>query len=202
MLPHVPIPARALPLLFSPDDALAAGYTAGQVHHRIRAGHGRRLAKGCYASGDRLDSLAERPRLRHALAVMAALRRIRAPAAASGLSAAFLLGVSDREPTSVELKAAPNESRVPRGYRGLRVRIAGLPPGHLAETAGVPVTSPARTCVDLGRRQPFRDAVALADAMLHRRRCTPDELARVVSDCATWPGIRRPRAPSRSPTGA
>jgi hypothetical protein len=191
MLAAMPVHPRALPLVFVPDDALAAGYTPGQVHHRVRTGQWRRLGKGLYTSGDLLDSVADRPRLRHALAVMAAVRRIEAPAAASGPSAAFLLGMTDREPADVELTAAPDPGRRARTYRGLRLRTAGVPAEHLTETAGVPVTTAARTVVDLARRHSFNDAVATADAALHRRLCTPDNLVQVLLDCATWPGIRR-----------
>jgi hypothetical protein len=59
--------------------------------------------------------------------------------------------------------------------------------------SGVPVTTVARTVVDLARELPFPAGVVAADSALHRRRVTRAELAAVLRTCAGWPRIERAR---------
>jgi hypothetical protein len=62
---------------------------------------------------------------------------------------------------------------------------------HDVTTVGeIPVTSLARTAVDLGRRLPFGQALVTADAAL-RAGCLPRDLADVLRHQWTWPCIRR-----------
>ena len=58
---------------------------------------------------------------------------------------------------------------------------------------GVPVTSVARTVVDLARTTPFRSGVVLADSALHAKKTSEAELLAVAAGCTRWPGIGRAR---------
>lgn len=79
--------------------------------------------------------------------------------------------------------SAPGRTR-----RGVRVHRAAIPTGHLTELDGVPVTTAARTVIDLARRLPFRDAVVAADSAMYRLRLSSTQLERVLADCPRWPG--------------
>lgn len=87
-------------------------------------------------------------------------------------------------------------SQADRGSRtgrpGIRVHQAALPAEHVTQRRGVPVTSVARTVVDLARTLPFAEGVAVADSAL-RDKTTPEELAAVLARCARWPGIQQAR---------
>jgi hypothetical protein len=62
---------------------------------------------------------------------------------------------------------------------------------------GIRVTSPARTVVDIARSRPYAEALVVADAALRLEppyRCRAADLARVLHDCRTWPGVARAAA--------
>ena len=58
---------------------------------------------------------------------------------------------------------------------------------------GVPVTSVARTVIDLARTLPFKSGVVVADSALFSDQTSAAELNGVISDCRRWPGIERAR---------
>jgi hypothetical protein len=72
----------------------------------------------------------------------------------------------------------------------LATHSAGLPTGHLTACGDVPVTTVARTVVDLARSLPAVAALVTADDALHQRLVRRADLERVVADCPAWPGIR------------
>lgn len=80
---------------------------------------------------------------------------------------------------------------------GTRIRGSDVLTYHVAEPAatilvnGVSVTSPARTIIDLARRDTLATAVAAADAALRRGLCTRDELS---AEVAAIPRRHRGRA--------
>jgi hypothetical protein len=72
------------------------------------------------------------------------------------------------------------------------VAVAALPAAHLAvvdigPVRGVPLTSMARTVVDIGRTRPFLEALVTADAAL-RRGLPRQELLDVLAQMPRWPG--------------
>jgi very-short-patch-repair endonuclease len=71
----------------------------------------------------------------------------------------------------------------------MHVHYAALAAGHITQHDGVPVTTVARTVIDVARASRFRAGVVTADSALRRRRTTREELAAVLADCARWPGV-------------
>lgn len=63
----------------------------------------------------------------------------------------------------------------------------------VAEIDGMPVTTPARTAVDLARAFRLDPSVCVADQALHTGAAAPDELARHVEAAAGFRGIGRAR---------
>ena len=105
----------------------------------------------------------------------------------SGLSAAVLHGLPTRHvPERVELTAAGRAN--PRHG----ARVATLDPADVTRWFGVPVTSPARTCVDLARHD-RRAGLMAADAALRQRITTRAELEATLVRACGWPGVRQAR---------
>jgi hypothetical protein len=69
------------------------------------------------------------------------------------------------------------------------VHVGRLDPADIVTVDGMPVTSPARTLVDLARIVPFQTAVIAADNALNREIVTPAELASALDRAAHLPGV-------------
>lgn len=175
---------------FTRADALAAGFSAGVIRARIRDGDWAPLRRGVYIEHSVQAAVANAPDRRHALEVAAVLCTVRRDALACGTSAARILGL--------EMLSAPNRDvviassdPVMRGQRrrGHLLRHADVPRHHRASRYGVPLTSVARTVVDLARSWPLADGVVLADSALRTGLVTLPELRAVARDCYAWSGI-------------
>jgi Protein of unknown function (DUF559) len=132
----------------------------------------------------------------HAFRVAAALLPGGALASASHESAAILHGLDllERPPESLVTLTRPPYVRGSRASgNDLKVHAATLSPGHVTKRYGLPVTSMARTVVDLARALPFQHGVVVADSALHARKTTHDELDRVLAVCSSWRGGGRAR---------
>jgi hypothetical protein len=141
-----------------------------------RSGAWSTLQRGAYLEG--------RPRLgdrtRHLLAVRATVSALRTPATLSHASAAAIHGLPLWH---VPLQRVHITRRPPaRSELGGRLRshVARLSDADVVEVAGHPVTSPARTVVDLACWLPFAPALAVADAALRLELTTPQDLGRVL----------------------
>lgn len=64
----------------------------------------------------------------------------------------------------------------------------------VVEIDGIPVTSPARTIVDVARSAGFAGAVCAADEALRRKLCTDEQLAAELDSAVGRKGIARARA--------
>ena len=78
-----------------------------------------------------------------------------------------------------------------RGVRtsDVHVHIAQLRPQDVAIIDGIPVTSGARTAVDVARRVAFREGLVIADGAM-RHGVSRRELNAVLRHQWTWPGVR------------
>lgn len=68
---------------------------------------------------------------------------------------------------------------------------ATMRPEDVVTVEDVPVTSIARTIIDLGRHRPMAAMVAAADFALHHELTSMDELREVLDACRGWPGAKR-----------
>jgi predicted transcriptional regulator of viral defense system len=174
----------------------ARGVSAERLRQLVRTGELVALRRGVYARAESLASSAGDPARLHAFQVAAALLPARALASASHESAAILHGLDllERPPESLVTLTRPPDARGSRASgSGLKVHAATLFPGHVRSHYGLPVTSVARTVVDLARALPFQHGVVVADSALHARKTTRDELDRVLAPCSNWPGGERAR---------
>jgi very-short-patch-repair endonuclease len=158
------------------DALLEAGVTRAEIESRVRSGALIREHLGVYRVGHRAPNREAR--------YLAAVLACGHGAALSGVSAAHLLGLVDGAEPLPEV-TTPVERRV-SGVTTRRAR-GGLHPGDMTTVRGIPVTSAARTLVDLAR---LLDAEKLARACHEagiRHGTTPRQVEAVLS--------RRPRSP-------
>ena len=179
-------------------ELVAAGTSPGQIRRLVRRGALVRLSHGTYAPAA-LTRAAEAPGRTdgHGLArVAAALAAIGPGAVASHHSAALIHGLDLLGQVPAQLVAVtrpPGGTSSRTGGPGVRLHVAALPAGHLTVRRGVPVTSLARTVVDLARASSFPAGVVAADSALRTRQVSKAELDLCLTHCAGWPGIREAR---------
>ena len=174
---------------FLAREACAAGLlTPGQ----LRGSGWRQVFRGVYASAELPDSVQ--------LRAQAAALLLPTGGAASGRTAAYLLGVDVRaqiEPVEVTVPRAATIS----GRPGLAVRRGLLPADDVVEVCGVPVTGPLRTAFDLGRRPRRGERDRRAGRARARRTGRAGRTARVcraASGLARGSDHRRPVAVRRA----
>lgn len=154
---------------------LAAGVTEKEIRHRLDKGSLIRLHPGVYRVGHTAPST----EATYLAAVWACGER----AVLSGRAAAYLLGL-------VRGRAAPPSSEVTcttnRRVTGVRTRRARIPLGPDAMVwRGVPVTTPARTIVDLAAVLSLNDLALACHEAGVKHRTTPAQVRKVLA--------RRPR---------
>lgn len=109
----------------------------------------------------------------------------------SGNAAAMLHGLPVyRDARTPQLTAAPPIT--PGNRAGMLVRPAGLAADEIGSWFGTPVTTVARTVVDLARHS-RRDGLVAADAALAAEVTSTSQLDAALARARGWPGIRRAR---------
>lgn len=175
---------------FTRAQAEMCGYSDGAIRG-LRKREWEQLYRGVYAERSLVSAMKKDSNERH---VLQAAGRV----LASGLHvvASHRTGALAHElPLLGKPPPAPQVTQSPRCV-GDTSRSPGLYVATLADedrttsAAGIPVTSLARTACDVARRNPFRDGVVVADAVLGRLVPHEDLLA-VARRCADWPGGRR-----------
>ena len=188
MRPQLAATVQASAGVFTRAQARAAGYSPEAIKHRLATGQWLALRRGIYTERAHYERFPPGSPERHALDAAAALLALgrHGGAVVSHQSAARLHGLELLEPPPplVVITRPRCRTKAP----GVRAYRATMPPGHTARVHGVPVTSVARTVVDLARSLPFRDAVVTADAALHARKVTRAELEGMLAACRGWPG--------------
>lgn len=170
--------------VFTRRQALEAGLTPGQVRVLIDTSW-LVLRRGIYADRDLVASLSAEARHVVDAAAFACASRLgpvashRTGVLVHGLP---LLGGPPKVPQLTRApRSADDTSRTP----GLHV--AALPPTDRSSVGGVPVTTLARTAIDVARSEPVRDGLVVADAVL-RRLIPREELLAVAQAHRSWPG--------------
>ena len=123
--------------------AQGIGLSAYAVERRVRAGHWRRCTPGVFFVEDRQFTDAARVRV--------GVLGYGSDAAASGLAAAWWLGLTNFAPQTVEVTVSRGRRRVHRP--GTRLRRRDLAPADLVERRGLRVTATHLTVVEAASRQ-------------------------------------------------
>jgi hypothetical protein len=158
------------------------GFSSKEIKTRIANRRLHPLWRGVYAVG-RPDVP---PEGRWLAAVLACGRN----AFLSDGSAAALWGIGGYEAGGVEVSVPPESLR---RHPGIRVRRRRLAVDDVTERAGIPVTTPLRTVIDLATRLDSRRLEQAINEGANRDLFTPDELREAVGARSGRPGIRRLR---------
>jgi hypothetical protein len=162
----------------------------------VRRGQLVRQRYGTYATAAAVAAAGDDDALRHALNVRAVLAgSSRGDTVASHESAALIYGLPLLKPPPAGMVSV---TRPPGAYRGrsvpdVRFHSATLPAGHVTTEHGVPVTTIARTIIDLARTLPFMDAVVVTDQAIHALRTSQPQLDEAIQACQGWPGLDQAR---------
>jgi very-short-patch-repair endonuclease/predicted transcriptional regulator of viral defense system len=192
----------------SPSDALrrlrvgtvaqwqAAGLTERQLRTLVTQDALVRIRHRVYATAALVAKAKVDPRKNQALYAFAAILAAPNPgiAVASHETAAKIHGLvllNDRPPDLVTLTRPPDRYSGPG--RNTRLHAAELPPAHITKVFGVPVTTTARTVIDIARNLSYLEGVVTADSALRLGRTTKDELNAVLDRCSGWSGIAQAR---------
>lgn len=156
------------------------GIGEGAIKHRLRCGRLYLVHRGVYAVGGR--------RLTRDGRWWAALIALGPGAVLSHRAAAALWGLRRSEGVDVTV---PGDRRAPSG---VVVHRSVLPPDEVAERAGFPVTTVARTIVDLAAIRPLHEVRKAVDEAERLRLGDTLSLADVVARYPGKRGIRKVRA--------
>jgi predicted transcriptional regulator of viral defense system len=184
----------------------ALGLTQMQLRTLVQTGELVRVRHGVYAVKAlvaRAESKAKPgpeaeaepdPTYGHALQAAAAIVAV-GRGIPSHHTAALIHGLALREPPAegvVTLTRRPGKSSPrPGATSKLIFHTAGLTRAQLTNVHGVPVTSVARTVVDLARTLSFMDGVVVADSALHLGTATAEDMRDVLETCKRWTGVRQ-----------
>ena len=190
-------PVRAdptLPLVFTREDAVAAGMSRHQIAHRVRTGCWRTLRRAVYIQQRRYAVLTAREQ--HTTAVVATLMARPDEVVASHLSAAVAYGWVLPLAGAGPVTLTDGDLDAPTRHRpDLTVQVASLPASDVrTRSTGVAgtrwevrMTSRARTVADTLRHLPNADGVALADSALRGARVSYEQVAAVLDRQSCWP---------------
>lgn len=196
--PAVPTPLPDLEF-FTADDVLHQVDDPRLLQRALNRGEAVKLCRGVYAR-ERPEGEEER----HLQVLRACLAHPVPDGVVGGISAALLHGLElgpRTLPTGVTL-LRPGAGASTAEYEVLATR---LPASHTCRVDGVPVSTVARTVVDITRREPFGSLTGLvvADSAL-RKSGDPaglrDEIETVLSDLRGCGGLSRTRSVMRSAT--
>ena len=172
-----------------------AGTSLGRLRTKVRHGELIRWRHGVYVTAEAVTAAAGDPAKTHALDVRALLAVSPLGGVASHESAAILHGLpllNAPARGTVSLTRAPGSSQE-RSSSGARYYASRLPAEQVTTRCRVPVTTAARTVIDLARTREFMDGVVVADAAIRMRRTSRRELAEVVNSCTRSPGLTKVR---------
>lgn len=168
---------------FTRGQALAAGYTAGQIRRLLRREWSDPY-RGVYVERSLLRGT---PEQRHVVLTAARLLTSSLEPVASHRTGALVHGL----PVLGHPPKVPQLTRAPRRPRDRSetptLHVAPLPPEEVEQVGGVRVTSLPRTACDVARTRSFREGVVVGDAVL-RRGTLPADLRTVAQRLGTWPG--------------
>lgn len=154
----------------------AAGHTYEHIRQLVRRGDLTPLRRGAYLAGPEPEDA----RVRHRLLIRATLSELSPTAVLSHASAAVWHGLPTWRIPLRRVHVTRIRSSGGRRSARVHVHVASLPAAEVVLVDGVPVTSVARTVVDVARSRPFEEAVVVADGALAAGLTDREELAAVL----------------------
>jgi hypothetical protein len=169
---------------------LADGYTPALLKKSLRDGDLVRLRRGVY---EQRTPLASEPEAQHRRQIVAST--LLSGYVVSHASAVVLHGlpIGDADIHEVHVSRIGPGRGGDRHRAGRQVHVARLEPEFCTTVDGIPVTTVARSLVDLARTAGRRTAVSAGDAALHGKLCTAEDLAQALEVVRGRPGADQAR---------
>ena len=176
-------------------DLLDSGTTSRQIAARVARGELVRIGRGYYATADLCERMRGLGFGEHFLQTYAVVGAMGRGTVASHRTAAHIHGLDLlTEPGATVTVTRPAEQLGRSAKPGVHLHVARLPDGHVFERFGLPITTVARTVLDLARTIPFREGVVVADSALHQHLTSKKELRAVLAECPRARGCRQAAA--------
>jgi predicted transcriptional regulator of viral defense system len=171
------------------------GFTEADLRALARSGELVRVWHGVYATKRAVQFGKASPAAKHATRVAAVRAATGKEWVASHHSAALIHGLDlfPDAPDVVTLTRQSSHRRNRLRSAGIVVHTAALPSQHVTKKFAQPVTSVARTVVDIARISSFMSAVVTADSALRADIVSKEAMFLVCDACPRWPGIRKAR---------
>ena len=189
---HLSLPGiTKLAGIITTGQLLSSGLARHQMRTLIRRGDLIALDHGVYATADFAERLELLPNGPVILRAASALATAAPGSVISHHTAAQLHGLDLLGPPRSEVAITrPPGVGSKSGKPGVHVYTAKLPSSHVGARLAIPVTTVARTVIDLARNSDFRAGVVVADSALHQRLTSTNDLIRVLADCVRSSGVR------------
>ncbi|MDN5893404.1 MAG: type IV toxin-antitoxin system AbiEi family antitoxin domain-containing protein [Nocardioides sp.] len=171
--------------VFLRREALTFGYDDKAISRACRDGVFHRVRHGAYAFADDWRSL--NGRQRHRVTARAVLRAARVPILLSHVTAALEYGAPLWDFPLEEVHTTQLWGGAGRREAGIRHHQGRLLPGDRTELGGLPVTSAARTAVDLVSIADIEHALVPINAMLHEGLLSVRDFEARLKQVSRWP---------------
>lgn len=172
--------------VFLRREALAAGYDQKTITRLARCGTFHRVRHGAYTFGDVWKEKTYEQR--HRITARAVLRSAKSDAVLSHVSAALEYELPVWDLPFGEVHTTRIDGHAGRREAGICHHQGMLGPGDTSELCGIPVTSPARTAIDLATMTDAEHALVPINAMLHEGLATVEDVVRRMDEAQHWPG--------------
>ena len=170
-----------------------SGRSREQVRTLVRRGVLVRIGRGVYVRAVTATAFTALPGGEHVLRAAATVVRAGRGAVLSHRSAAIMHGIDligrFGGPVTMTVDAASGR----RGNAGIHLYTTPLLADQVTDKFGLPVTTVARTVIDLARTLPFAEGVAAADCAIRKRMTSRRELRAVLAVSRQRLGTRQAR---------
>lgn len=177
------------------EQLIAQGNEPRDIRRAVYQGVLIRMRQGIFVTADVHAAAAEDPRTFHALEIQCLLLAMsRRNVAAAGTSAARIHGIEllhDPGPTMVVCSDDPEIGGTHRD--GYFLRAADLPGAHVELRYRTPVTTTARTVVDLAGELTFTGGLVVAESALRKRLVTSEQCSEVLEWAVGRAGVVQAR---------
>jgi predicted transcriptional regulator of viral defense system len=179
--------------LFTTRQLRAGGNSPEHIRTLVRRGKIVRIGRGVYVRATTVKAFAATSDGEHVLRAAAAAVQAGSGVFVSHQSAAVLHGIDliARPGNVVTITGRPARGR--NGNASLHIYSTPLPREHVTQRLGVPVTTAARTVIDLARTLTFADGVAAADSAIHKGLTSKSQLLAVLATCPGRRGVAQAR---------
>jgi hypothetical protein len=152
-----------------------------------------RIGRGVYVRAAMAKAFAAAPDGEHVLRAAAAVVQAGRGAVLSHQSAAVLHGIDLIEGPGIDVTLTGRPGGGRKGTAGVHLYTTPLAPEEVTHKCGVPVTTAARTVIDLARTLTFTDGVVAADSAIRMRLASKPQLQAALVTCRGRRGVVQAR---------